>query len=377
MKRFVKLCAASFLALAVVATGMAEADKPAKKRKPTFFEQVFGNSGERRKNDRRIFGRRDRNEAASIRVVSQSTRKKRAAVADADPEGDPGLGMGNLRYAAPRLVALGGLAMTEPRPFEPAAAAIHDQLAGSGPALQVLPATREAVLETYRKRNFRPVWLEDGALSGRGQAVLALLSAAAEEGLDPAAYLPAGLSGFDQPLPVHDQAAMARLDIDLFAATLRYARDASGGLFDPRKLSRYHDVDPVSVPADEAARVVAWTPYPAEYLKGLHPSHPAYDAMKKALAELRAEGSPEEKVILDGELVRAGGSDPRIPAVRQKLIERGYADAALQPGADPLLFDKELSAQLRRFQRASRIKVTGVLGPQTVAALNADRSENE
>jgi murein L,D-transpeptidase YcbB/YkuD len=241
----------------------------------------------------------------------------------------------------------------------------------------VLPATREAVLETYRKRNFRPVWLEDGALSGRGQAVLALLSAAAEEGLDPAAYLPAGLSGFDQPLPVHDQAAMARLDIDLFAATLRYARDASGGLFDPRKLSRYHDVDPVSVPADEAARVVAWTPYPAEYLKGLHPSHPAYDAMKKALAELRAEGSPEEKVILDGELVRAGGSDPRIPAVRQKLIERGYADAALQPGADPLLFDKELSAQLRRFQRASRIKVTGVLGPQTVAALNADRSENE
>ncbi|MGA1731168.1 MAG: hypothetical protein ACO4B5_13190, partial [Steroidobacteraceae bacterium] len=96
MKRFVKLCAASFLALAVVATGMAEADKPAKKRKPTFFEQVFGNSGERRKNDRRIFGRRDRNEAASIRVVSQSTRKKRAAVADADPEGDPGLGMGNL-----------------------------------------------------------------------------------------------------------------------------------------------------------------------------------------------------------------------------------------------------------------------------------------
>jgi murein L,D-transpeptidase YcbB/YkuD len=75
--------------------------------------------------------------------------------------------------------------------------------------------------------------------------------------------------------------------------------------------------------------------------------------------------------------VRAGGSDPRIPAVRQKLIERGYADAALAPGADPLLFDKELSAQLRLFQKASRIKVTGVLGPQTVASLNADLTEQE
>ena len=378
MKRFVKLCVASLLALAVAGTGMAEADRPAKKRKPTFFEQVFGGAGERRKNDRRVFGRRDHGEAAGIRVVSKPARKKRPAMADADPEGDPGLGMGNLRYAAPRLVALGGLTLAEPRPLEPAAAAIHDGLTEDGPALQVLPAARDAVLETYRKRDFRPVWLEGGALSGRGQAVMALLAAAAEEGLDPAAYLPAGLSGFDQPLPVHDQAAMARLDIDLLAASIRYARDASGGLFEPRKLSRYHDVDPSSVPADQAARVLAWTPYPAEYLRGLHPSHPAYDAMKKALAELRAEGGSEDRTLIpDGGLVRAGGSDPRIPAVRQKLIERGYAGAVLEPGADPLLFDKELSAQLRKFQRAARIKVTGVLGPQTVAALNADLSENE
>jgi L,D-transpeptidase YcbB len=377
MKRFVKLCAASVLSLCVLATGMAEADRPAKKRKPTFFEQIFGGDRERRKADRRVFGRRDRGEVGSIRV-SQPVKKKRPAAADSDPEGDPGLGMGNLRYAAPRLVGLSGVKLGEPRPFEPAAAAIHDQLAGEGPALQVLPATREAVIETYRKRNFRPVWLDGGALSARGQAVLALLSESAAEGLDPAAYLPASLSGFDQPLPVHDQAAMARLDIDLLAASLRYARDASGGQFEPRKLSRYHDVDPAPVAADEAARVLAWTPYPVDYLKGLHPAHPAYGAMKSALAELRARQAPGAvSLIPDGGLVKAGGSDPRIPAVRQKLIERGYADAALAPGADPLLFDKELSVQLRLFQKASRIKVTGVLGPQTVAALNADLTARE
>ena len=150
------------------------------------------------------------------------------------------------------------------------------------------------------------------------------------EGLEPAAYLPASLTSFDQPLPVHDQAAMARLDIDLFAAALRYARDASGGLFDPRKLSRYHDVTPAPVAADEAARCLAWSPYPADYLKSLHPTHPAYAAMKKALAELRAKhGAGAVSLIPDGGLVKAGASDPRIPAVRQKLIERGYADAAL------------------------------------------------
>jgi murein L,D-transpeptidase YcbB/YkuD len=100
--------------------------------------------------------------------------------------------------------------------------------------------------------------------------------------------------------------------------------------------------------------------------------------MKKALAELRAKGDGEVPILIaDGGLVRAGASDPRIPAVRQKLIERGYAGAALQPGADPLLLDKELSAQLRQFQKAARIKVSGVLGPQTVAALNAGLSRNK
>ncbi len=379
MKRFVKLCAASLLALTVCGAGLAEADKPAKKRKPTFFEQIFGGSsgyrGER-KNNRRSFGRRDGGEVGGIRVASpQPGRKARNStiIVDADPEGDPGLGLGNLRYAAPRLVPLSGLAIQEPRPGEPAAAAVYDQLTGSGPSLRVLPATREAVIETYRKRDFRPVWLDGGTLSARGQAVLGLLSAAAEEGLQPEAYLPASLSGFDAPLPVQDQAAMARLDIDLFAAAVRYARDASGGLFDPRKLSLYHDVTPASVAADQAARVLAWSPYAADYLKNLHPAHPAYAAMKKALAELRASAldSPDD-LIPDGGIVKAGGSDPRIPAVRQKLIESGYAGAALPPGADPLLFDKELSMQIRQFQKASRLRVTGALGPQTVAALNTD-----
>jgi murein L,D-transpeptidase YcbB/YkuD len=122
--------------------------------------------------------------------------------------------------------------------------------------------------------------------------------------------------------------------------------------------------------------VLAWSPYPVDYLRTLHPAHPAYAAMKRALSELRAErGSAAAEPIPDGELVKTGGSDPRIPAVRRKLAERGYSGAEAAPGSDPLLFDKELAAELRRFQRESRIRVTGILGPQTVAALNADLTD--
>jgi murein L,D-transpeptidase YcbB/YkuD len=378
MKRFVKLCAVSLLAVSVLGGGLAEADQPAKKRKPTFFEQLFGEQTYRKKdrrNDRRLFSRKNRDQVSVIRT---SSRKSRPVASGDDPEGDPGYGMGNLRYVAPRLAAVSGAKLAEPRPLDSSAAVIHDQLSGTSAALAVLPETRNAVIEAYRQRQFRPVWLEAGALSARGQAVMALLAAAAEEGLDPAAYLPTGLTGFGQPLPVNDPAAMARLDIDLFAAALRYARDASGGLFDPRKLSRYHDVDPASVAADGAARVLAWSPYPAEYLKTLHPEHPAYPAMKAALAELRAENGPNTvNLIADGPVVKRGATDTRIPLVREKLASRGYGDGVLPPEADPLLLDQELSVQLRLFQKAAGVKVSGVLGPQTVAALNTDLSRRD
>ena len=376
MKRFVKLCAMSLLALSVLGSGMAEADRPAKKRKPTFFEQLFGGSNYRsdRRNERGLFGRKNRDDINVVKV----SRKSRSLAADDDPEGDSGYGMGNMRYAAPRLASLSGVKLEEPRPFESAAAAIHDQLTGSGPAIQVLPETRTAVIEAYRARQFQPVWLEGNALSERGKAVLALLAKAEEEGLEPAAYLPAALTSFDQPLPVNDPAAMARLDIDLLAAAARYARDASGGVFDPNKLSRYHDVKTASVAADAAVRVLAFSPYPAEYLKSLHPSHPAYGALKAALAEQRAKQAPGAvSLIAEGPVVKRGGTDARIPLVRQKLAERGFGDGILPPGADPLLLDQELSVQLRLFQKSSRIKVSGVLGPQTIAALNTDLSRRD
>jgi L,D-transpeptidase YcbB len=376
MKRFVKLCAMALLALSVLGSGMAEADRPAKKRKPTFFEQLFGGSKYRndRRNERGLLSRKNRNDVKVVKV----SRKSRSLANDDDPEGDSGYGMGNLRYVAPRLAAMSGVKLEETRPFDSAAAAIHDQLTGSNPAIQVLPETRTAVIEAYRARQFRPVWLEGSALSERGKAVVALLAKADEEGLDPAAYLPPGLSSFDQPLPVNDPAAMARLDIDLFAAAARYARDASGGVFDPNKLSRYHDVKTASVPADAAVRVLAFSPYPAEYLKSLHPSHPAYAALKAALAEQRAKQAPGAvNLIADGPVVKRGNTDDRIPLVRQKLAERGFGDGVLPAGADPLLLDQELSVQLRLFQKSSRIKVSGVLGPQTVAALNTDLSRSD
>ena len=387
LTNLLKLLGISCLALTLLG-GMHEADAAAKKREQGFFERLFGgskNSSERKK-VRRGTDRRNSEVVRSggIRVISESAVKgvrkknKRNTAAANDPGTDFGYGMGNLRYVALALVGLSDITMKNPRPADAAAAAIYDQLSGSGPSLRVLPAAREALLGQYRARGFRPVWIEGGKLSPRGKAVLALLAAADMEGLDTPAYLPSGLSAFDAPLPEGDAAAMARLDIDLLGAALRYARDASGGLFDPGRLSRYHDVTPEAVLAEQAAKVLVWSPYAADYLRGLHPQHPAYAAMKQALADLRhGDGEKAFTPIRDGKIVKRGGSDERLPAVRERLVQLGYPEAEAKPGASVLLMDEVLAEQLRRFQAASGIWVSAALGPQTIRALNADRTVRE
>lgn len=394
MKGFVKLCAFLLLAMAVVAGG-SEADAQSKKRKPTLFEQMFGGASGRdvpRQKKRRLLSRSEmdavgpdrlrleRNARADVKVIREKAVKntRQKPVPAADPEPDPGFGMGNLRYTAPTLVSLNGIKLEEERPFDPAAAGIHDQLSGSGPSLRVSPSVRDAVAVQYKARGFRPVWLENGRLSARGESVLALLAAADTEGLDSRSYLPSGLSTFDSTLPAWDPAAMARLDIDLFAAALRYAQEASGGRFDPSRLSLYHDVRPETVPLDRSANVLAWSPYAVDYLKGLHPQHPAYASMKQALAERRARSSAQAFTqIPDGKVVRPGGKDERLPAVRDRLQQLGYVLATLPPGGDPQVLDEALAGELAAFQKASGIKTSSALGPQTIRALNADSTARE
>lgn len=368
---------AAVACLAILASsGTSLGDEPPKPRQPGFLERLLGpraqsdGSG----NQQRLTNRRAERDALAGTPTPQRARRV-AVLTEDDPEEDPGLGMGNLVYVPPKLLPLSGLTVAEPRPSDAWAAAIHDSLSAEGPSLRLLPAAREALLAHYATQGFQPVWLRDGKLGPRGMAVLELLAAADQEGLNRSSYLPTPLQAFTDPLPEQDTAAMARLDIDLSAAALRYARDASGGQFDPRHLSRYNDITPPWIAAPDAMKVIAWSPFAAEYLKSLQPTHPAYGAMKEELARLMAaRGSALAQAPIEaGKIIKPGESDPRIPALRRRLASLGFSSTPA-PGAAEDVLDSELSAQLRSFQKTSGLKITGALGPQTLAALNGGSS---
>ncbi len=381
MKTFVVRCAVAAAALVIAASVASAEHEVIRKKKRGLFFDLFGDGS----NSYRPRRQRDRDndwwkEDGKVRYFFDNPRKKRYDLGEADADIDPGFGMGNLTYVPDKFVALAQQSLAAPRPADAASASIYDALTDPELSIRMVQAEQQAILDHYAATGYRPVWIEDGKLASRAEAVLALLGAAGDEGLEPANYLPPSLAGFDvaSPLIAGDKQSLARLDLGLTAMAVKYARHASGGQFDPRRLSRYHDVTPETVPATQAIKVLAFSPFPDSYLRNLQPGHPAYAAMKSALAELRQELAGREFVpIPEGKRVKPGKSDPRIVALRARLQDMDLLppEAALDAGSETL--DATVAAALKQFQKQAKIKQTGALDGATVAALNDHGSDRD
>lgn len=283
-----------------------------------------------------------------------------------------------LIYQPEKLEALRAANLVEAAPTEPLAAAVHEELKGRGSAIRVTADERQVLVDFYRLNGFRPVWVSKQGLGERGRSVMRLMQASAEDGLSPEDYLPPSLARFDDDLTLidNDMIRLGRLDLELSARALRYARHVSGGRVVPNKLTIYNDITPETVDLAAAMKVFLRSTAPADYLKSLQPQHPAYAVFKRALAELRElAAEPGSSMIRPGRRVAPGESDSRIAQVRRHLALLGYVKADALPGEEATL-DEGLSERLKTFQADARIKPTGMLDTATVGALNS-RNGNE
>lgn len=294
-----------------------------------------------------------------------------------------------LVYQPEKLEALRAESFAEAEPGEPLAQAVYRELQSREAAPRVTRDEKTAIIELYRTNGFRPLWTTADGLDQRGQAVLGLLAKSADEAMEPADYLPPALGAFsDSPASFKgDMVHLARLDLGLTAMALKYARHASGGRIIPNRLTKYNDITPEPVAPGTAIKVLAWSPFPVEYLNGLQPKHPAYALFKAELAQKRAQlHAAESETIPLGRRVKPGEKDPRIVLARHHLERLGYLTAAgggpeVVPAAtgagaaDPLeILDADVAAALKAFQAEAQIKATGALDQATVNALNG-RSE--
>lgn len=355
-------------------------------RRIGFFDRLFGTFDrprvrvERRRAwwedpappaDVRIFrGGRDN----PVRIAQPPKKKKPVYAVPIDPEDGENLGMGNLDYVPPKQVTMYFTGIAKLTADSTDASAIRLVLADRATTLRATAEVRKSVLDYYMSNGFKPVWTENGNINARGLAVLDVLAKANLEGLEPLRYKPAVLESFSGAVAQldGDGLGLAQLDVGLTIAAVTYAMHVSGGAFEPERLSAYYDIKPERVSPDFAVKILAKSPYPAEYLKLLPPTHPAYVAMRAELAKIGTIQPSDTPRFPDGKRVRIGQKDARIGLLRERLIAENYISVADADVAEDKrnVLDKELAKALKRLQEAKGVGQTSNLDSATVKALN-------
>ena len=169
---------------------------------------------------------------------------------------------------------------------------------------------REAVRRLYEARGYSTVWTRGGRATRQAATVADLLEASAQKGLAPGDY---GAPGWRERFAALGAAArpgpaeLARLDLTLTAALMRYASDLQRGRVDPRCLGLYREggFGPGSASGEggaagldlaAVAAEVAVAADPGAVLAALEPPFPGYRRLLVALGRHRelAPADPEQ-----------------------------------------------------------------------------------
>lgn len=221
----------------------------------------------------------------------------------------------------------------------------------------------------YLGRGFRPVWSEPAL----AESLLAAVEAVRGHGLDPADFAPARLRAALTPGPeLEAQAERELLFTDTLVELLRQIRY---GKVDPRTLYREWNFTPRPNPYEGAAELtrVLETSDLRAAIEAQAPDLPLYRALRAGLAEQRALlAAAERPRVAAGPTLRPGVRSERIPALRARLAAGGESGL---DAADARLYDPALVAAVERFQARHGLQADGVIGAQTVQALNASPTQ--
>ncbi len=257
------------------------------------------------------------------------------------------------------------------------------EAAGSPPQIVVGKELIHASLRLpvfYERRVYEPAWSSKNGVRPDAFSLVRALKAAGEEGLCPYEY---HLAVIEKLLAAVERnngqnlraRRMVDLDLLLTDAFLVYASHLLAGRVNPETIDpewhanrREADLSTVLQEALDAGQV-------EEGLAALLPSAEGYAALKKALKHYREIASQGGwPVVQDGPKLEIGMRDKRVAQIRERLTASG--DMVEQKSeASPDYFDGALDEAVVQFQIRHGLEVDGVVGRNTLAALNVPVAE--
>ena len=98
--------------------------------------------------------------------------------------------------------------------------------------------------------------------------------------------------------------------------------------------------------------------------------------LRHAADEITREMDGPRTTVPAGATLRIGSAGPRVAALVQRLGELGIVEPPDPAAAASARFDETVDEAVRRYQQASGLFVDGIVGPQTLAALNRSREDS-
>jgi L,D-transpeptidase YcbB len=211
----------------------------------------------------------------------------------------------------------------------------------------------KALQAFYSNRGYEPAWVRGDRLTPGAAALLRAVATAGREGLPAERYDPRALVG---PSPQVVQAVasaddrLARLDVAVTYAFLRYASDLAAGSVDPRGAASLWRVSTRTFDAAELLEEAARGDAPVGVLEAVRPAHPQYAALMDALVRYRRIAASGGWPMLPATTVKRGGRSAQAAALRARLQASGDT--------------------LKGFQRRHGLQPDGLLNRETLDALN-------
>lgn len=253
--------------------------------------------------------------------------------------------------------------------------ALEEQAAAGRGSVSAAVSTLDAQAWFYAERGYAPAWIGHGRL----ERLVSALEGLVHDGLDPDIYDVAELRSRAGSVG-QGVAEAACTDMLATRAYLSALLHLALGRLEPMH------VEPIwrsgDAPHLDARRleVIMLAGSMLDDLEGafgrVRPDLRQYQALRGAHVQFDARARSDWTGIPAGPLLRPGMIDSRVPLLRARLA--ALPDSALIPMSTEAVYDEALVEAVRAFQQSHHLQIDGIVGPQTLAALNvspADRLE--